>query len=291
MRVTEGMLIRGMMKDIEGHLSEIARVQQQIATGKRIHQPSEDPAGTSKALGLNFTMKNLEQYKKNVDEAVAWMNITLTNLGEVREIINEAKTKAIQGANDTIGAEERAGLAEVVDRLRGQLLDVSNSKWGDSYVFAGHKTARPPFNGSFEYQGDEGILRRLIGPGESVVMNVNGDEIFKGDVDFFQVLTDLKTALENNDVNAINQTLTPLENALNHILRIEATMGADMQRVESAKDRIETAQATIFELQAKNEDVDLAEAVVQLQGLQNTYQAALATSSQILQQTLLRFLR
>ncbi|MFN0118764.1 MAG: flagellar hook-associated protein FlgL [Elusimicrobiota bacterium] len=291
MRITEKMVIHGMMDDIQSHLVQIAHMQEQVSTGKRIHRVSDDPNAASKTIDIKFTISGLEQYKKNADEASAWMSNTLTNLGQVRGIINEAKVLALQGGTDTLTPEARQTSARVIERLAARLYDVANSKWEGQTVFGGHKTSTAAFTQTGVYQGDDGVMRRSIGPGEFVQVNYGGEQVFKDGVDIFQALNDLKTAFENNDIPAISATLDDWDEALGNVLKLEAVMGSDSERVEAAKTRLEEGQFTLKELLSKNEDVDLAQAIVQLQSLQNVYQAALSVGSQLLQQSLLRFLK
>ncbi len=291
MRITEKMVMDGMMTDIQSHLSEIAKIQQQISTGRRIQTVSDDPVGASKSIDLTFTLRSLEQYKTNADEAKAWMSTTLSNLAQVRDAINEAKTLALQGSTDSMPPDARLASAQTVDRLRDRVLNIANTKWRGTYIFSGHKTSTAAFSGAGQYQGDAGAMRRRIGPEESIVVNYDGNSVFKDGGDLFRILEDLKASFENNDVPGIASKISSLDDSLDNILKLEAIMGSDFGRVESATTRLEDGQMTLKTLQAENDDVDLAGAIVRLQSLQNTYQAALSTSAQVLEQSLLRFLK
>lgn len=86
MRITNNMLINNMIDYIGNNLGRMEKLQMQMATGKKISVPSDDPVAAARALKLRTDVSEIEQYKRNVKDAQSWMDITenaLSNMGDV----------------------------------------------------------------------------------------------------------------------------------------------------------------------------------------------------------------
>lgn len=291
MRITEKIIQRGMVDDIHRQIESMAKLQDQISSGKQVHNLSDDPARAARSVSLNAAHAALIQHRQNAEEGVSWMNATLASLASARSTIQTARTNALQGATDTSSAESRQVLAIAVDRLSGQLMEAANSKWNGSSLFAGNKTTTAAFSSTGVYQGDTGTMTRDIAPGETTVVNLTGDQVFTGGENAFQVLADLKTALNNNDGSAINALLPRLDNAMNQMLKLEASLGAEVKRVETTTDRLNELEVNLTARISANDDTDMPKAVVDLQNANNLYQAALKASSTLFNTSLLDYLR
>lgn len=291
MRITEKIIQRGVIDDIHRQIDSMARLQEQISSGKQVHNLSDDPARAARSVALNSAHAALIQHRQNAEEGTSWMNATLASLANARATIQTARNNALQGATDTSSAESRQVLAIAVDRLSGQLLEAANAQWNGSSLFAGNKTTTPAFTSAGVYQGDTGTMTRDIAPGETSQINLTGQEVFINGENAFQVLADLKTALNNNDGPAINALLPRLDNAMNQMLKLEAALGAESKRVETTTDRLNELEVTLTARISSNDDTDMPKAVVDLQNANTLYQAALKASATLFNTSLLDYLR
>jgi flagellar hook-associated protein 3 FlgL len=291
MRITEKIIQRGMVDDIHRQIEAMAKLQDQISSGKQVSNLSDDPARAARSLALNSAHTALIQHRQNAEEGASWMNATLASLANARSTIQTARNNALQGATDTSSAESRQVLAIAVDRLSGQLLEAANSKWNGSSLFGGNKTTTAAFTNAGVYQGDTGTMIRDIAPGETTQVNLTGDDVFINGENSFQLLADLKTALNNNDGSAINALLPRLDNAMNQMLKLEASLGAEVKRVETTTDRLNELEVNLTARISSNDDTDMPKAVVDLQNANNLYQAALKASSALFNTSLLDYLQ
>ncbi|MBN1275878.1 MAG: flagellar hook-associated protein FlgL [Deltaproteobacteria bacterium] len=140
--------------------------------------------------------------------------------------------------------------------------------------------------------GSHGDVKIIIGKELDFIINLNGDDIFtnRDGVNIFNILRDLKIALENNDTEAIQAQIEPLDQAKNQMLRYEAELGAKINRLESTEQHWEDFKLELIKLMSAAEDTDFVQAVIDLQSQQTAYQASLSTASTIIQKTLLDFL-
>jgi len=291
MRITEKIIQRGMVDDIHRQMEAMAKLQDQISSGKQVSNLSDDPARAARSMALNAAHTALVQHRQNAEEGVSWMNATLASLANARSTIQSARNNALQGASDTSSAEAREVLAIAVDRLSGQLLEAANSKWNGSSLFAGNKTSTAAFSSAGVYEGDTGDMVRDIAPGETSVVNLTGDEVFINGENSFQLLEDLKTALNNNSGSAINALLPRLDAAMNQMLKLEAALGAEVKRVETTTDRLNELEVNLTARISSNDDTDMPKAIVDLQNANNLYQAALKASATLFNTSLLDYLQ
>jgi flagellar hook-associated protein 3 FlgL len=146
MRVTAAMVRSRILHNMSKTLDVLQVTQTQLATGKRILKPSDDPVATSKALNLRTVLRDNRQFTENIDDASGWMTATEAAVNDMVELLAELKEAAVSGANDTKGEPERAAIAEQVELLLESLVDMANTKYGDRYIFAGTNTLTRPYS-------------------------------------------------------------------------------------------------------------------------------------------------
>lgn len=107
-----------------------------------------------------------------------------------------------------------------------------------------------------------------------------------------KVVQDLVAHLRGNEVALVSgEDLQRIDEVLDLLLKVRAEVGARTLRMENAVSRFEEFTLNFRKLLSLDEDIDVAEIVVQLQEHQSVYQMALAAAARLLQPTLLDFLR
>ncbi len=107
----------------------------------------------------------------------------------------------------------------------------------------------------------------------------------------FRTLQNLHKALMNNNTEGIEQSIDDMDVDLEVLLNDRTIVGARINRLDSTKARIEDGEVFLREQLSLIEDADFAELIADLTTQENTFQAALAASSRVLQPSLLDFLR
>lgn len=180
MRVTDKMTQNQILNNIQKNRSELASLQNQAATGKKLTTPSEDPTGATKVLTNRTELKNLEQYEKNIFFAKNFLETTESTMAQLGESLIRAKELALQAASDTVGGPQREMIGSEIQQIRNSVLEMSNRRIGERYLFGGFKTQTPPFNKDGEYQGDDGEMKIQNQKGTFVAMNLTGNRVFSG---------------------------------------------------------------------------------------------------------------
>lgn len=180
MRVTSKMIADQVINNLSQNLSRYMVLQNQMSTGRRIMKPSDDPIGTIKDLSYRSRLSEIEQYQKNIGEGNNWLASVDVALGDMTNMISQAKEVAVSLANDTYDATARDSVANEVESLFQQILQSGNLQQDARYLFSGHLTRTQPFVASSKgvvYHGDQGDINLEIETSTYVSINIHGSEL------------------------------------------------------------------------------------------------------------------
>ncbi len=291
MRITNRMMNENVLRNLHAGLRRLADLNQQLSTGKRISRPHQDPVVARKSMGFHSSLTQNEQYIRNLDQGISWLETTDTAISQVINVLHKAKQLAVGGANGTLNKDDMSAAAEEVDQLLQHALSLSNTQYEDKYIFAGTKTLTEAFkvvNGKIEYQGNDGVIAYEIGKGVEITVNIQGDVLFDK---VFAALENLRDHLRAGDSAAVNSDIGAIDDALNNVLAEQSKVGAAQNRFEFAKDQLDSQNLSITELMSKSEDVDIAEVLMHLSMQEAVYRTALGSAARIIQPSLIDFLR
>lgn len=294
MRVTHLGAHHAALNRLTTRLSEYSATQRRLATGKQLTRPSDDPIGMNRALQLRATLSAREQEGRNATDGQMWLDLADSKLQDVVAQIQRARELAVRGAT-YVGTEERDAIALEIAHLRDSIVAQANSQHQGRGLFSGFSSgdAVAKVAGVWTYTGDTGQINRRVGENEVVTINVTGDVAFgfSSGHDIFTVLDDLEAALYADDTAGIESGIGGLDTSLQTVLGGLGIVGAKTNQLESASLRTANEIQTITEQLATLEDVDIAEAVMELELQQTAYEAALAAFSRSAQTSLVDFLR
>lgn len=304
MRVTNNMLIRNVLTNINTNLKAMSKSQNQMSSGKTVRRPSDDPIVVARVLSFKTSLASMEQYDKNLQDAKGWVDASESALSMATDTLQRARELAVYGANGTLPEESMQALAYEIDQLIDELVQTANTSYGGRFLFGGTQTTEAPFvrssGSSVTYKGNTGSLEWEIAPLVTITVNENGEKVFekavdtdgdgKGDMSVFTLLGNLYQDLYNGYNTAVADKLDQLDQAIDHLLNIRASLGARSNRLQMSQDRVFDFKISLTETMSKLEDIDLAEAVMNYKNQENVYQAALATAAMVLQPTLIDYL-
>jgi flagellar hook-associated protein 3 FlgL len=296
-RITQSSTARLLLGDLTSAVDRLSRTQQKIASGKEITKPSDNPYGTSRALQLRSDLEENRQYQRNVDEASSWQDVTDTSLDKVSDFVQRARELLIQGANGATNDAGRSAIADEIDQIIGAVKSEANGQYAGRYIFGGTLTTTPPYSQTNDsYSGDNNPIAREIGKGVTVTVNVVGDGVFghadaTGRAGLIGALRQISDDLRANDINALTGDITTLDGAQDTLIGARAVVGALSNRLEAAGSRLGELEQSTTKLLSETEDADMAKTLVDYSMQQSVYQAALKAGSQLIQPSLLDFLR
>jgi flagellar hook-associated protein 3 FlgL len=310
MRVTNKIMMDSIRASLSKNTQAIVHINEQIATGKKINRPSDDPVGMSKVLGYQNSISSVEQYITNIERGQMHLKTVEDVLDAVDYYVDMAKDIA---TDQSVGElETRASAAQQVKGIYDQIMQLANTKLGNTYLFSGHEVQTEPFSAdpdgiegtaddySAQYHGDDGDLKIIIGENSQVKVNAHGEEIFTGvgvadGVNVFDVLENLINGLENTDAEAgtleIRDQLDPLEQAQIQITNVRTQNAGTYERLETTKTYWSDFKVRLEQLLSDTQDINTEEAVIELKNQELLYETCISLAKETMDISLLGFLR
>lgn len=293
MRVTQNMLVDRSVGSLQLGLTRLAKVQEQLSTGRQLNRPSDSPTDTTAAMRMRSGIADQTQYTRNAEDGLAWLGLVDQTLSGVTTQVRRARELALQGASTgTTSQSARDTLATEIDQIRGSLVADGNTTYLGRPIFGGITSGPQAFADDGTFVGVPGAVVRNIADGIRVQVDVIGTDVFGPSADsVFTDLTDLAAALRAGDSAAVGTGLDALAGRLTQIGSAQATVGARYARVDTAAQKGRDTVLDLTSSLSEVENVDLPRAMVDLQLQQVAYQAALASTARVMQPSLIDFLR
>jgi len=283
----------------------------QIATGRRILSPADDPADAARVLSLNQEMERTTKYQDNIRAAETSLEIEEKNLQNIVDLMQRVRELTIQASNDTYDADQRKSISYEVRELSDSLLGYANAVNGQGeYLFAGYNIDTVPFvkgaGGDVTYYGDQGQQAVQIGPVRQIATGDSGYEIFMDATDaggnfpvgsdgsrkisLFRVVDDIEETMRTNNGPAsgtetyhaaMQRAISNLDIAIGKVLDVQANIGARQNALESQKNVNADSLVQIQTTMSETQDLDYATAISRLELQQLGLTAAQQSFTQI----------
>ncbi len=300
-RITSAMMAGTTLADINTALNGMQRSESELASGRSIQQPSDNPYGAARAIELQSSIDGMSAYASGAQDGISWTQTASSALSNINEVTQRVRELLVQASNGVNNATDRTAIAEEVDQLAATVKQDANTQYAGQYVFSGTLTSTPPYKAGAEdeYQGNAGQITRTIGPGASLAINAdistvlgNGQE--SGDGKLLDTLRTISQHLRSGapaEVAALGSTdLKSLDSNLQALSTLQAGVGASTAQMRIAASRIEDLQVTAAKVLSNTQDADLAKVSVAYSSEQAAYNAALRAGASIVQTSLLDFL-
>jgi flagellar hook-associated protein 3 FlgL len=296
MRVTNSMMLRATMRDLNGSLSRLQQSQTELSTGRLVNRPSDDPTKATMAMSLRNQSRVADQRQRAAEDASGWLDTAGSVLMSANDLMGRAKELAVAASNSgATTASSRSAIAAEMRSLREELMAMANTEYIDRPVFNGTAAGQAYDPATGVYQGNAASVIREVAPGVTVTVNMTGEQVFgsqsapEGDV--FAVLDRLATAIQNGDTAAIEAEHANTDAARDRMTEAVGQLGARAKRVEDIRFRNDLQKERLLQSLSEVEDADLAESLIAVKARENAYNGALAAASKILPPSLVDYLR
>jgi flagellar hook-associated protein 3 FlgL len=293
-RITTGMTQRNILADLNRVNERLNKVHSKISSNREITRPSDDPYNTSRAMALRTSMEATRQYQRNIDDAQGWQESAEIALSDITDAVRRAGELVLGGSSDTTPAEARLAIAQEIDQIIAGVKQNANATYGGRYVFAGTASDQAPYvEGDDLYHGSSAPVQRQVGPGVAMDIGIGADTFLGNGADgrLLHVLRDASAHLKANDGAAIRGDIRLLGDKAGEVLGVRALNGAKQNRLDAALGRLSQIEGTTLHQLSDTEDVDIAKAMIEFSSQQAAYQAALKAGANIVQASLMDFLR
>jgi flagellar hook-associated protein 3 FlgL len=287
-------------RDLLASLAALRREENEalieVASGRRLNAPSDDPAAVASLTGNHSELSQVEQILRNLASVRGTLQVADSTLNSAVLALTRAISLGVQGANGTLSPENRQALAQEVRGLRDQLLTLANVTFQGTYVFAGTAVTTTPFVADLAspsgvaYQGNDGVASIEVGEGQSLPFNLPGNRLFSDPTaDVFLAMEHLIEALETS--TGMEAATGGVQAAFAHLNTQRAFYGTMLNRLDMAEVFVGRAK---FELQRQENTLaaaDMESAASRLVQAANAREVALGAAARVSQLSLLDFLR
>jgi len=282
MRVSTSQQYNAYQSRIRMTQSAYFEAQQEVMTGKKQDLFKNDAAGASYVVRARDLQGALGQYKANLRTARDYIGNSEVALGDMHDLMKQAYSHALQGANSSTDQSARNSLAAQVGDIQKRLLDLVNAQGASGqYLFAGQNSGVKPFTvtpPSITYNGDPNAVTVEVGAGETLQVNAALSQAF---IDAYDRLERTKNDLSSGDIAKLSDVdISQLQNSMEILREQRGISGTKLQQVTDMEARHERRIDDLSLRISNVEDVDLSEAITKMQLAQTAYQGALQITAQ-----------
>ena len=236
MRITSGHIIDIAAAATQRAQSDVATATTIASSGLRVQQASDDPAAWAAAQRDKVRETLTDGRGQTISTARETLDQTDGALASISGIVSQARALAVQGANASYSASDRADLGTQVAGLFKQAIAAANAQGGDGeYVLGGTVSTTAPFDANGLYTGDANERQASVGEHNSSVMNVSGSVLTATNgVDVLPELQKLATALSTNDLAGIQAGVASLAKVTDQVGTARARVGTGLAALNDA---------------------------------------------------------
>lgn len=295
MRVTNNILSGNLLTNLQKSSNKMINLQNRISSGKTITKPSDNPARIAAVMRLTGNISSMEKWRTNASQAIDYMSSSESVVANMTSMLQRVRGLTVQAANGTNSETDLNVVKKEIDEITEQLKTMTNSQVNMKYIFSGTYTDTPPLPASNIWAGNDKPLKVEMGVNVNIDISVDGKALFgidgAGNSSFFDMLSNLSADLDTADLGAINNAITEIDTHLNTFIDARAELGAKISRVERINDNLDTSIINAKTNLSNIQDTDLAASILDYNSTMNTYRAALSVGAQIIQPSLVDFIR
>ncbi len=296
MRVTNSMVLRSTMRDLNQSLTRLQSSQTDLSTGRVVRKASDDPTKATAAMALRNQVRRSDQRDRSLADAKGWLNTAGATLMSGLDLVNRVKELTVQGSNTGAGnPSARVAIASEIASIRDELISLANTQYIDRSIFNGSAGGKAYNATSATYLGNAAAVKRDVAPDTVVTVNLTGEDVFGQQAgptgDLFAVLNRLSTAIASGDGATIAAEHTNLDAAASRIAQATGEVGSRAARLDSIQSRADAQRGELIDALSGIEDTDIAEALMNVKARENAYTAALQAAARIIPPSLLDYLR
>lgn len=267
----------------------------ELATGSRINQPSDDPAGAAQLVLNRDQSSQADSFLRSITSVNGQLQTADSALSSVVTALQRAISLGIEGANGTLSNQDRSDVAAELTGIQQQLVSLANTSYQGEFIFAGTATVQPfaasaASSSGVAYQGNTGVNNVQVGVNYSLAVNQPGSQVFNAPgADVFQSISDLITSLQNNA--GITAAVSEVSSAFNHITSQRVFYGNAIDQLNSQQNYLNSEKVNLSTSADATGGADMAKTATSLNQAELAVNAELSAMSRINQTSLFDFLK
>ena len=213
MRISTSQIYDQNIRSIMNNQEDLVKTQQQLATGKRIITPSDDPVGAAKVLRLTEEIDELEQFQRNNDLVTGSLEQQEAVLTNITNSINRARTLVVQAGSGILSDPDKRAIGAELEQIKLEIFDLMNTQDADgNYLYAGYQSANQAFEynpasagNAITFVGDAGVSFVQLSNSSKIQSTSNGYEVFENVLSRFNFSVDPASTAVVNEASVKQQ--------------------------------------------------------------------------------------
>lgn len=295
MKTTLTATYRTLQSQVGRASARMQRSLETAASGIRLNKPSDDPSAAASVISTESQIRDSERFQSTISTAASQLDNLDSVLDEVENLMVEAKELVLAAGNGSLGEADFESYSQQMKMLKEDAYALANTQIEGKYMFSGYEFNATPFPDTEDpslYQGDDNHVELQIGPGQKVVTNVTGAELFQGQgggINILGLLDDLEQNLGSMDMEQALSRLDDLEVGADQVRGYRSKMGTSAVRIEEAGVRMQEFTDSMETKLSSIRDADIVEAYSDLAQQEQALQAALNVTAKISQLSILDY--
>lgn len=184
MRLSTQGFYTGSLAAMQLQSAELAKLQNQVAIGRRVNTPADDPIAAVHILELERAQSESQQFDKNSTLIRNRLSLEENALADAGTILTRIRELTLQASNiGTLSDTDRRSIATELASRKAELQDLANRQDGNGeYLFGGFSTLIKPFGGggtaAVSYTGDQGSRLIQVSTTQRVADSHSGFDVF-----------------------------------------------------------------------------------------------------------------
>jgi flagellar hook-associated protein 3 FlgL len=271
---------------------------QQVSTGQRVNQPSDDPAASSAYVQLQSESATVDQYSSNASSVLSQAQTADSVLTSVVSLLNQAITLGTRGANSTNSASDRQSIATNIQGILSNVVGLANTTFQGISLFGGTVSGTSAFTADassptgYTYNGNSGVNSISVGSSLSVQANIPGSTLFtNSSANVLGALSSLATALQSGSSTDIGTATNAVTTALQYVTSQHSVYGNTINQLNSQETYLSQEKVTLTSRENSLVGIDSATAAENLTQAETTNSSVLAAAAKVIQNSLLNYLK
>jgi flagellar hook-associated protein 3 FlgL len=181
-RISTSALHNSAVTQIMKQQAQLSRTQNQVASGKRVEKPSDDPIAAARILDLERSQKELDQYATNSNLLQSRLSLGEQSLANIDTVLTRVRELVLQANNASVDESARSSILTEIRSRTQELMDVANTRDASGeFLFSGYSTGIAPVTRTAAgviYNGDQGTRSLQIGPNQKIADGFPGTQVF-----------------------------------------------------------------------------------------------------------------
>jgi flagellar hook-associated protein 3 FlgL len=296
MRVNPNM-VPDLLADMQQSQTAVNTALQEVATGKSVNVPSDNPAASADMVQNNIETANVDQYTQNVSSMLSMLQTADSSIGSVVTSLTQAVSLGTEGANGTTNSTDLQAIATQVQGILQSVVAQANTSYQGTYLFGGTETSSTPYtlnsssSSGYTYNGNNDTNSVAVGDDMNVQVNLPGSQIFSNaNSDVLGSLSSLVSALQSGNSSQIETATSGVTTALNNVTQQRVFYGNAESQLNLQETSLQQETVNLTSQQSSLVDVNEAQAATQLSQAETADNAAEAAAAKVLPDTLLNYL-